>query len=203
VEPLLIYAVLFFPGLNYGEAPSASFSIIRELSRVLGYNIPSLLLIWYLSYLKDRFWRPLLRPSFRDLRSLGIALPSLIAAGFLVSFVSSLAAAVPAAPLPAAPRGFAQWLVIVLSCLSTGYLEETYFRFYLLTRLEGAGIPSGAALVFSVLLFSFCHVYEGPWGTLNAALAGALLSLIFLRRRSLHGIAWAHGLYNVFVYLWL
>jgi membrane protease YdiL (CAAX protease family) len=35
---------------------------------------------------------------------------------------------------------------------------------------------------------------------LNAVLAGALLALVFLRYRSLHGIALAHGLYNVFVY---
>jgi len=50
------------------------------------------------------------------------------------------------------------------------------------------------------VLFSLCHVYEGPWGILNAVLAGIILSLLFIRFRSLHGIAWAHGAYNIFVY---
>jgi membrane protease YdiL (CAAX protease family) len=50
------------------------------------------------------------------------------------------------------------------------------------------------------LLFSVCHLYEGPWGFLNAAISGILLAFIFLRYRSIHGIALAHGLYNVFVY---
>lgn len=199
----MIYAVLFFPGLNYGAAPAASFSVIRELSRVLGYNIPSLLLIWYLSYLKNRFWRPLPRPGRGDLISLGIALPSLVLAGFLVSLVSSLFSDTAAIPLPGTPRGGLQWLAVVLSCLSTGYLEETFFRAYFLTRLEDAGIPLPAGLILSVLLFSLCHIYEGPWGVMNALLAGLLLSLVFLRRRAVHGIAWAHGLYNIFVYLWL
>jgi membrane protease YdiL (CAAX protease family) len=43
-------------------------------------------------------------------------------------------------------------------------------------------------------------VYEGPWGFLNAALAGTALAFVFLRYGSLHGIALAHGLYNLFAY---
>jgi membrane protease YdiL (CAAX protease family) len=201
----LIYAVLFFPGLNYGEAPSGviAFSVIRELSRVFGYNIPALLLIWYLSYLKNHFWRPPPRPGPGDLASLGMAFPFLAAAGFLVSLGSSFFARFPAAPVPEAPQGLVQWLIAVLSCLSTGYLEETYFRSYLLTRLEEAGVPFALGLVFSGVLFSFCHAYEGPWGILNAALAGTLLCLVYRRYRSLHGIAWAHGMYNMLVYLLL
>jgi membrane protease YdiL (CAAX protease family) len=201
----LIYAILFFPGLNYGEVPSgtAAFSVLRELSRVFGYTIPSLLLIGYLSYLKNHFRRPLPRLGPGDLASLGMAFPLLAAAGFLVSQGSSFFTRIPPAPVPEAPQGLAQWLAAALSCLSTGYLEETYFRAYLLTRLEEAGVPFAMALILSGVLFSFCHVYEGPWGILNAALAGTLLCLVYRRYRSLHGIAWAHGLYNMLVYLLL
>ena len=56
------------------------------------------------------------------------------------------------------------------------------------------------AVVISTLLFSSCHVYEGPWGFLNAALSGSVLALVFLRFRSLHGISIAHALYNILVY---
>ncbi|MDR1949246.1 MAG: CPBP family intramembrane metalloprotease [Spirochaetaceae bacterium] len=51
-----------------------------------------------------------------------------------------------------------------------------------------------------MILFSLCHLYEGFWGVLNALFAGVLLALVFRRYRSLHGIAWAHGLYNAFIY---
>jgi membrane protease YdiL (CAAX protease family) len=88
---------------------------------------------------------------------------------------------------------------MILSCLSAGYLEETYFRFYLFRQLAGTG-PAKAALVSS-LLFALCHLYEGPMGMLNAFAAGLLLFYIFARRRTLHGIAWAHGGYNIFVYI--
>jgi membrane protease YdiL (CAAX protease family) len=99
------------------------------------------------------------------------------------------------------PRGTAAVAVMILSCLSTGYLEETYFRFYLFKRLTAAGAgPMKAALVSS-LLFALCHLYEGPLGALNAFMAGLLLFYIFVRRRSLHGVAWAHGGYNIFVYV--
>ncbi|MFP3041644.1 CPBP family intramembrane metalloprotease [Treponema primitia] len=90
---------------------------------------------------------------------------------------------------------------MILSCLSTGYLEESYFRFYLFTRFKQGGVSPVKAMIVSSILFALCHVYEGPLGALNALLAGLLLFFIFSRRRSLHGIAWAHGAYNIFVYV--
>jgi membrane protease YdiL (CAAX protease family) len=56
-------------------------------------------------------------------------------------------------------------------------------------------------VVFSTFLFSLCHIYEGPGGFINSILAGILLSALFIRYRSLHGVAWAHGAYNIFVYV--
>jgi membrane protease YdiL (CAAX protease family) len=90
---------------------------------------------------------------------------------------------------------------MILSNLSAGYLEETYFRFYLFKRLGEAGAGPVKAALVSSLLFALCHLYEGPLGALNAFAAGLLLFYIFARSRSLHGIAWAHGGYNIFVYI--
>jgi membrane protease YdiL (CAAX protease family) len=56
------------------------------------------------------------------------------------------------------------------------------------------------AILVSTALFSLCHIYEGPWGVINAALAGLLLSLIYVHYGAIHGLAWAHGLYNIFIY---
>jgi membrane protease YdiL (CAAX protease family) len=92
------------------------------------------------------------------------------------------------------------WCILVISCLSTGYLEESYFRFYLLSKREEMGLGPHRAVVVSTLLFSFCHIYEGPWGFLNAAISGIVLCVIFLRFRSLHGIAIAHALYNILIF---
>jgi len=88
-----------------------------------------------------------------------------------------------------------------LSCLFAAYLEESYFRFYLLSKRHEMNMSDTSALLFSTALFSVCHIYEGPWGFTNAVLAGAFLGFIFLRYNSLHGIAIAHGMYNISVFV--
>jgi membrane protease YdiL (CAAX protease family) len=90
---------------------------------------------------------------------------------------------------------------MVLACISTGYLEESYFRFYLFTRFQEGGLGLIKSMGVSSILFALCHIYEGPMGVLNAFLAGVVLYLLMSRRRTIHGLAWAHGLYNVFVYV--
>jgi membrane protease YdiL (CAAX protease family) len=100
-----------------------------------------------------------------------------------------------------APRGLVPWLVLIAASLGTGYLEESYFRAYLSVRFAEAGLGPLKSIAVSAALFTLCHLYEGLWGALNALLAGIFLSLVFLRQKSLHGLAWAHGGYNVFVYL--
>jgi membrane protease YdiL (CAAX protease family) len=137
-----------------------------------------------------------LRPRRADLRELFSAFPLLYLTGFLCFLASS---GQPAAPV--LPAGPGQWLAVIVLCMGSGYLEESYFRLYLLGRFTAGGLGPWKSLLLSTLLFAFCHVYEGPWGALNAAAAGLILSRIFLRHRSLHGIAWAHGLYNTAVYV--
>jgi membrane protease YdiL (CAAX protease family) len=136
-----------------------------------------------------------------DLGTVLIALPGLLIIGFCVSLISPFFTAIPAIPRAAAPGSVPQWLAAGAACISTGYFEETYFRLYLLTRFRDLGLSPVRGVCLSTLLFSFCHIYEGPWGTLNAGAAGIFLSLLFIKQGSLHGIAWAHGAYNMLVYL--
>jgi membrane protease YdiL (CAAX protease family) len=89
---------------------------------------------------------------------------------------------------------------MILSCLGTGFLEESFFRFYLFNKLDNRFTGERARLLLSTVLFALCHIYEGPWGVLNAAMAGCFLSILFLKYRSLYGIAAAHGFYNILVY---
>jgi membrane protease YdiL (CAAX protease family) len=202
LEPLILYFVLFIPGLGAGNAPTEIISFVtgRELSRIVVFNIPALALIWYLLRLNPPGQALKLKPGLWDLRSLAFALPGLLAIGIIISLVSSLLNPTAAAPAVEAPNNLLQWLVMLLSCITTGYLEESYFRYYLSVRFAGTGVPPWVGVLVSVFLFSFCHIYEGFWGALNAAAAGTLLSVIFMKEKSLHGIALAHGVYNALVY---
>jgi membrane protease YdiL (CAAX protease family) len=204
LEPLILYVVLFLSNSAGQPAAGASitFSAINELIRIILYNIPSLALIWYL-LLKTKSlkaWGVGL-PGKKDLVSGLLALPSLVLAGFVISAVSPLFQNIPEGPRLVPPAGIPAWLLLVVSCISTGYLEESFFRFYLLSRRNEFGLSGARAALVSVALFALCHVYEGPWGFLNAVLAGSVLSFLFLRYQALHGLAFAHGLYNTLVYI--
>ena len=212
MEPLILYFVLFFPGVYNipfsGAIPlseSIHFSIFRELGRTITYTLPSLALIWYL--ISDRRGFTAFageRPKKTDIFSLSIGIPGLILIGLGISFLvlhfPDYQGLTPP-PRVEAPAGGIGWAVMAVSCLLTGYLEESFFRYYLITFLERQ-IPNAVIrIALSTLLFSACHIYEGPWGILNAVLAGIFLSILFVRYRSLHGIACAHGCYNIFVYI--
>jgi membrane protease YdiL (CAAX protease family) len=170
--------------------------------RIFSYDLPSLALIWYLLLRSKNPILPsaALYPIRRDFLTVLFALPGLIALGALVSLIGSFFPSPIAVPAVEAPQGLAAVPVMILSCLSTGYLEESYFRIYLFTRFRENGVSPAKGMVVSSLLFALCHVYEGPMGALNAFLAGLLLFFIFTRRQTIHGLAWAHGGYNIFVY---
>ncbi|GHU64700.1 hypothetical protein FACS189447_02100 [Spirochaetia bacterium] len=190
---------------NPGDAASLAaipFSSYRELSRTLGYTIPALALLWYLilekkslPYAKDH-----IKPGLRDMYPLLIGFPCLVLIGLGISFLMSKFSPIPLPPKVEGPANALGWTAMAFSCLGTGYLEESYFRYYLLTKLEEAVSLSWIRVLVSVAFFALCHVYEGPWGILNALLAGILLAVLYERYKSLHGIALAHGAYNAFVY---
>ena len=211
MEPMILYFVLFFPGIFYLGFSGGSeltetipFDALRELGRTMTYTIPSLALLWYI--IPDRKGFSSLKqekPKKLDFISFAAGLPGLIFIGLgislVISIVSQYQELLPP-PKVEAPVSAFGWFVVAFSCLGTGYLEESYFRYYLLTKFESQLPAVASRILLSTTLFSLCHIYEGPWGVTNAVLAGFLLSALFIRYRSLHGIAWAHGVYNIFVY---
>jgi len=136
------------------------------------------------------------RPA-RDFSALALCLPILLLSGFFISFLADFSGFEPF-PVPL-PGSALAWIVVILASLSTGYLEEAYFRVYLPAQCQQFGRIVG--FWFPILFFSVFHVYEGLWGFINAFLAGFFLSLAYRRTLSFHGIALAHGLYNISVYL--
>lgn len=203
IEPLILYWVLFFRISAGGTAPgeAVEFSVTVELARIVMYSIPSLALVWYLllraKSLKE--WG-IAFPQKKDIVPALLAFFALFLIGMTVSLVSPYFDGIPAGPRVLAPQNVYSWAILVVSCLSGAYLEESYFRFYLLSKRKELGMSPYRAVVVSALLFSLCHVYEGPWGFLNAALSGIVLAFVFLRFKSLHGISIAHALYNILVY---
>jgi membrane protease YdiL (CAAX protease family) len=203
IEPLILYVVLFLSG-SLDRAPvvkDAVFSLSGELIRIFLYNIPSLALIWYL-LLKNKNLKKwgIGLPGRRDLLPGFLALPALMFIGFIIAFISPYFSEFPKTPDIVPPSTIPGWIVLAVSCISTGYQEESFFRFYLLSKRERLGLSNSGAVLLSTLMFSLCHIYEGPWGFVNAVFSAVMLSFVFLRYQSLHGIALAHGLYNIFVY---
>jgi membrane protease YdiL (CAAX protease family) len=135
----------------------------------------------------------------RDLRETALCLPGLCITGVLVSLAAGLAGN-PGKPVPA-PDNPLSWAAAVFGSLTTGYLEESYFRVYLPRRILSAGPGFVTAFAVPALIFGLCHAYEGLWSFANALLAGTFLSLVYIKTASFHGIALAHGLYNILVYL--
>jgi len=203
-EAIILYIVLFFSGtINavINGAQNAEFSITAQIIGTLLHSIPSLALIWYLILKTRRIEDWIIRPGRKDTIPALITLPCLLLIGFATSFVSSYIGGSQAQVSLNSPSTVSGWIILCVSCICAAYLEESYFRYYLLTRSDELNLNTTPALVFSTALFSICHIYEGPWGFLNAALSGVFLCFIFLRYNSLHGIAVAHGIYNILAYV--
>jgi membrane protease YdiL (CAAX protease family) len=184
-----LFFVIFF-------APASGSTAFSELERSVLFRIPALILVFRFVDEPARFFRF----ARRDLYCFVLAFPALVLAGAGVSFAAMKSGVFPGVPVPTPQSAFG-WALAALTSLSAGFLEEGYFRVYLLERLKKTGLGIREAVAASVILFGFCHCYEGLWGTINAAAAGLVLSLLFIRFRSFYGIAFAHGLYNIGVYV--
>jgi len=207
LEAIILYIVLFLSGsarfLIYGPESGAQtgFSTTAALSGLLLRTVPSLALIWFVLLKKKKLKDWGIRPGIKDLISCIITFPCLLIIGFTVTYISSKIGETSLQISLASPSKVSEWIVLGLSCVLAAYLEESFFRFYLIVRRNELGLTAVYALVFSVALFSICHIYEGPWGFLNAVLSSTLLCFMFLHYKSLHGISIAHAMYNIAIYV--
>ncbi|MDR2447899.1 MAG: CPBP family intramembrane metalloprotease [Treponema sp.] len=233
IEAIILYLVLFFPSVfsTLEEGRAIAFSINQELSRIFIYNAPSLTLVWVLLLWKKSPApaKPLFSPVPRNFTGLNpmasflfnagdilltfiFALSGLLIINISASLANGLAERVTGSRFDfevdvsfQTPDTAAGWWVLCLSCLSAGYLEESFFRVYLSDRLKKCGFYP--AMLMSSVSFAYCHLYEGVFGVVNALLAGLFLFFIFNKRKysagmqTLHAIALAHGAYNALVYV--
>jgi len=205
IEALILYILLFFPGSAFiftnKEAVVMNFSITTEMVNIFTYFMPSLALIWYLIYKARKIELWAVKPGRKDIISFVITLPCLLITSLIVTFTGVYVGGYSSQITLKTPSTVIEWVFLSTTCLLSAYLEESYFRYYLLTKREEFNLNAPAALGLSVVMFSICHIYEGPWGFINAIICGTILGFIFLRYTSLHGIAIAHALYNVSIYV--
>jgi len=193
LEAAVLFFVIFF-------APNTPHHYPFEgIGYSLLWRIPALVLILLLM---DK--KPSISPK-KDVLTLSAALPALVLTGFAVSFCATRTGYVPPEEL-VPPGGTKGWIDAILLSFSVGFLEEAYFRVYLPERLleqirERTRRSVINAFVVSGLIFALCHAYEGPWGIANAVLAAMVLSLAYIKSSSFFGIALAHGIYNIFVFI--
>lgn len=97
---------------------------------------------------------------------------------------------------------------LVLTWTEAAFIEEMFFRAYLLNRLMDlfgrANWGIALALVIHAILFGVGHTYQGLTGVLDTALAGLLIGLLYLWRR---GNLWlpilTHGIIDTTGFLML
>ena len=212
----MLYIILFFsgglslPSINSViNEPVISFSANNELLRLFTYTIPGLALIWYLILNKKSLLVSIndLKPQKSDIISFALGFPGLILIGIAVSLLASAVNISNTGFMPQitiqAPDNVFVWIILIISCMGLAYLEESYFRFYLLKKFESIILFTPLRILFPAFLFALSHSWEGAFGMINAFLAGIFLSLLFIKYKSMHGISWAHGCYNLFVIVWV
>jgi membrane protease YdiL (CAAX protease family) len=203
LEPLLLFWLIFLPGVSLPseDFQMLPFDVTEEILRVFLYDLPAFVLILLFAF-RSRAPSSIgfAKPGLADAAVSGVVLAVIALIALGGGYLSSLLDPAFESSTVYPPNDIPTWIALLLGCVATGYLEETYFRAYLLTRLKELGVANLPAIATSVALFALCHIYEGPWGALNAVLAGLVFSLAYRFRRSVHGPAWAHAAYNALVY---
>jgi membrane protease YdiL (CAAX protease family) len=93
----------------------------------------------------------------------------------------------PSTPLPSflTVKDLPEILLAIILVSVVAVAEETIFRGYLLLRFGATTQNIALAVVFSSLVFSIGHGYEGSAGLASVGMMGVILSLIYLWRGSL------------------
>ena len=208
-EFALLFAVLFLPGMiaQGGSVDPQAFDSLAYHIQLLATSIPQILLVVAFSELRRkgsarRFgW---VTPGRSDILPGGVALLGVWAVVAVVSLAIGVIGGADGGIEPTVDWSFERTELIPLALVSTlaiGYREEVFYRAYIADRAPEAGVDQRIALAAGALLFAAGHLYQGVAGFVVALAIGLVLAEVYLRTRSLHGIAIAHGLYNFMVLL--
>ena len=81
---------------------------------------------------------------------------------------------------------------VTLTVLRAGITEEAFYRGYALERLMSLTGSKWAASALTVIPFALFHYRQGPAGILIAGVAAVILTVLYLKRRSLPAVMLTH-----------
>jgi len=207
LEVTLCFAVFFLPGyLSQGNEPPNGLLETSLMLQSILLGVPQFLLMVYIASLSRE--TPLADWGFSAFRGSDFLRAALVFVGCFAIFTpfAILIVSLPSKIARYLSGGFrwkltgvSQVPLAVFFGLTAGYREEFFFRSYLLQRLDQLGLPLPVCVAASTILFCSGHLYQGPLGIATSAGLGILFASVYLRRRNLHVIAIAHGLYNASV----
>lgn len=205
----LLFAVLFLPGMfaQTDQIDPGAFDRPAYHVQVLLVAVPQVLLVVAMGDIR----RPgssrrygFRRPQRSDVFTAIVALLASWVTVGLVSLAAGLIGAQTESMQPAVSWTFDRHELLPLALVSTlaiGYREEIFFRAFIADRAEEAGVDARLALGVAALVFALGHIYQGLAGFVVSLTIGLVLAAVYYRTRSLHGVAVAHGLYNLLVLL--
>ncbi len=199
----LLFSVLFLPGMlsqSAGVDPSV-FTQIAYHVQLLAISLPQIVLVaWLPNLVTPGFsvkmgW---VRPTKTDVTPAVIGLLAAWAASFALAVIATAIAG------PEIAEGSVDWIfdryelvpLVLVSTLAIGYREEIFYRAYLAHRAEDLGMEPRTLLYAGVVVFGLGHLYQGVGGLVVSMVIGAVFVEVYLRFKSLHGIAIAHALFN-------
>jgi uncharacterized protein len=119
--------------------------------------------------------------------------------GYLLSVLNGMVP-MPEVAFTQAPRGAAEYALLVLACCANGFNEELLMRGYLLPRFEQLLGSTWKGLLLTTVLFALLHVYQGTYGVVAAAVLGLVYGVAFCWLRRLWPVAIAHALADFVAY---
>ena len=99
------------------------------------------------------------------------------------------------------PGQWWSWAVYVLSAAENAVLEETIVVGFVLTRLRGAGVGLGPAVLFSMVLRGSYHLYQGFGAFVGNAVLGLVFAAVYRRTGRVMPLVVAHTLIDVVAFV--
>ena len=200
IELALLLACFYFPGFVNAES---GFQIVGYMLQYVLFSVPQTLLIVYIIWIQPS--PPLEEFGFTSLKAADAVYTAFLLVGvFCLFLLLSLAVTVlPQGVQDDLLKGW-RWKLPSLSTLplalifsmTTGYREEIFFRSYLITRFRDLAVPALPAALAASFLFALGHYYQGWIGVIFTFAQGLAFSIFFLKRKNVHVLAIAHGVYN-------
>jgi uncharacterized protein len=192
IVPSMILSFFISPRGDTNFVITSTAVIMRDLSLVL-------LVLYFVWSNHEQF--SLLGLRARDPSqevSLGFLLfvPFFYGANLLGKFLITIGLHAPkTASIPfAINNGIGDLIVAILLVIVVAFSEEIIFRGYLILRFKGATASTFWAVLFSTLVFSLGHSYEGSAGLVTVGAMGLKFSLIYLWRGNLITVITMHFL---------